>query len=185
MKTCITTLESLSPYAQSRYHNTPPLDGEQPDAKEERTWMNKAHVDATGMVFIPQMALSGCIKEAAKFLNKKIPGKRNETWTKHFESGVLVLNPVPLNINIKDVRKHSVHASADGSPGGKKRVLRYFPTVDQWKGTVEFTILDDMITKEIFGEVLDVSGNLIGLGAFRVRNRGYFGRFKVVSIKWK
>jgi hypothetical protein len=185
MKTCIVSLESLSPYAQSRYHNSPALEGEQADAKEERTWKSKAHVDSSGMIFIPQMAFAGCIKEAAKFLNKKIPGKRNETWTKHFESGVLVLNPMPLNMNINDVRKHAVHASADGTPGGKKRVLRFFPTIDTWKGTVEFTILDDMITKEIFSEVIDVAGNLIGLGAFRVRNRGYFGRFKVVNIKWK
>lgn len=185
MKTCILTLKSLSPYAQSRYHNTPKLEGEQPDAYEERTWREKAHTDQDGNVFIPPMAVAGGIKEAAKFINEKIPGRRNETWTKHFESGVLVLAPMQLGINIKDVRKHSVHASADGTPGGKKRVIRYFPTIDEWKGTIEVTVLDDMITPEIFSKVVVAFGNLIGLGAFRVRNRGYFGRFEVVSIKWK
>ena len=185
MKTCIITLESLSPYAQSRYHNVPKLDGEQPDAYEARTWQSKAHTTTSGEIFIPPMAIAGGIKEAAKFINEKIPGRRNETWTKHFESGVLVLTPLNLGINIKDARKHSVHASADGTPGGKKRVIRYFPTVDNWKGSIEVTILDDMITPEIFSKVVAAFGNLIGLGAFRVRNRGYFGRFQVTSIKWK
>lgn len=185
MKSCIVSLKSLSPYAQSRFHNTPKLDGEQADAHEERTWMNKAHVDSEGNVFIPPMAIAGCIKEAAKFINKKIPGKRNETWTKHFESGVLVLSPMKLGIKISDARKHTVHASADGSVGGKKRVIRYFPTIDAWQGSVEVTILDDMITPEIFTEVLATAGSLIGIGAFRVRNRGYFGRFEILSVKWK
>ena len=130
------------------------------------------------------MAIAGCIKEAAKFMNVKIPGRRNETWTKHFESGVLVLKPMSTGVNIKDARKHAVHCSADGKPGGKTRVMRYFPTIDDWKGTVDVTILDDMITEEIFSDVIATAGNLIGLGSFRVRNRGYFGRFGVVSIKW-
>lgn len=184
MKTCVITLESLSPYAQSRYHATPKIKGEQPDAWEERTWQNKSHTDATGQVFIPPMAIAGCIKDAAKFLNIKIPGRRNETWTKHFDSGILVLSPLMLGVNIKDARKHAVFCSSDGKPGGKSRVMRFFPTADKWKGSVEITLLDDMITEEIFSEVLAAAGNLIGFGAFRVRNRGYFGRFKVVSIKW-
>jgi hypothetical protein len=74
MRTCTITLKSLSAYAQSRYHNTPKLDGEQPDAWEERTWKNKAHVDPDGIVTIPPMAIAIAIKEACKFLNKKIPG---------------------------------------------------------------------------------------------------------------
>ena len=185
MKQCTIVLKSVSPYAQSRYHNTPKLEGEQPDAWEDRTWMNKAHTDSKGEVFIPPMAIAGSIKEAAKFMNEKIPGRRNETWTKHFESGILVLAPMYLGINIKDVRKNAIHCSSDGTVGGKKRVIRFFPTIEEWKGTVDVTVLDDMITPEIFSKVLALDGSLIGLGAFRVRNRGYFGRFEIVSIKWK
>ena len=185
VKTCTITLKSLSPYAQSRYHDTPKLEREQPDAWEARTWENKAHFGADGMVFIPPMALAITIKEACKFLNIKIPGRRNETWTKHFESGVLVTTPMSLGVNIKDVKKSVIRCSSDGTVGGKSKVTRYFPTIDEWKGSAEVVILDDMITPEIFSEVLVTAGNLIGMGAFRVRNRGYFGRFEVVSIKWK
>jgi hypothetical protein len=184
MKQCTVTLKSLSPYSQSRYHNTPKLKGEQPGAWEERTWATKAHISPDGIIEISPMAIAGCIKEAAKFMSMKIPGRGNETWTKHFESGILVLAPMSLGVNIKDARKHAVFCSSDGKPGGKSRVMRFFPTVDEWKGKVDVTILDDMITEEIFSEVVATAGNLIGLGSFRVRNRGYFGRFEMVSIKW-
>jgi hypothetical protein len=185
MKMCVISLKSLSPYMQSRFHNIPKLDGEQPDAWEERTWQNKAHFDSDGNVFIPPMAIAIAIKEACKFLNKKIPGRRNETWTKHFESGVLVTTPMMLGINIKDVQKNSIRCSSDGTVGGKSKVTRHFPAIPAWKGTTEVVILDDMITPEIFSEVLATAGNLIGVGAFRVRNRGYCGRFEITSIKWK
>lgn len=184
MKTCTITLKSLSPIAQSRYHNTPKLDGEQPGDWEERTWKNKAHTDADGNVFIPPMAIAIAIKEACKFLNKKIPGRRNETWTKHFESGVLVTTPMSLGVHIDNVKKSVIRCSSDGTVGGKTKVTRNFPTIDEWKGTANVVVLDDMINPEIFSEVLVTAGNLIGLGSFRVRNRGYFGRFEVVKITW-
>jgi hypothetical protein len=131
------------------------------------------------------MAFSGCIKEAAKFLNKKIPGKRNETWTKHFESGVIVSTPLNTGINVNDLQRYPVHCSSDGTPGGKTRVMRYFPVVNEWKGTITVTVLDDMIDKEIFSEVIVTAGSLIGIGTFRPRNRGYFGRFEITNIKWE
>jgi len=184
MRTATITLKSSSPIAQSFYHDTPKLDREQPDAYETRTWKNKAHTDTDGNIFIPPMAVALCIKEACKFLNIKIPGRRNETWTKHFESGLMVSKPLYMGTNIKDARKSVIRCSSDGTVGGKSKVTRYFPTVDEWKGTTDVIIMDDLITKEIFSEVLATAGNLIGMGSFRVRNRGYFGRFEVVSIKW-
>lgn len=190
MKTVVVSLKSMSPYMQSRFYapEVPKLAGEQPDAYEERTWKNKAHTTSDGTVFVPQMALSSVLQEAAKFMNKKIPGRRNETWTKHFESGIIVQKPMLLGINIKNVKKTTIHCSADGkagATGGKStRVIRHFPTVEEWKGTAEFIIFDDMITEEIFREVLVTAGNLIGIGSFRVRNRGFCGRFEIVSVKW-
>lgn len=178
------TIEGISPYTQSRYHGTPKLDGELPDAYEERTWKNKAHVTPDGHVFIPAVAIQTCIKDAAKFMNKKIPGRRNETWTKHFDSGILVSNPIVLDTKIDSVKKLSVHVPSDGKPGGKSRVMRHFPTIDNWGGTVELTILDDMITEDVLLEVCETAGNLIGLGTFRVRNRSTHGRFNVKKLKW-
>lgn len=166
------------------YHNTPKLDGEQPDAWEERTWRSKIRSDADGNVFLPPNALAICIKEACKFLNKKIPGQRNATWTKHFDAGIMITAPLYLGVKIGDVKKTSIRCSSDGTVGGKSKVTRHFPTVDEWKATAKVVVLDDMITPEIFSEVLATAGNLIGLGSFRVRNRGYFGRFEVVNIVW-
>ena len=53
-------------------------------------WRERLHVNSDGYVFIPPMAFKNCISEIAKYRSDKIPGKRNATYTKHFESGVLV-----------------------------------------------------------------------------------------------
>jgi hypothetical protein len=50
---------------------------------------------------------------------------------------------------------------------------------------VEYVISDDMITAEAFAHHLQQAGSLIGIGAFRVRNNGSYGRYRVDSIDWE
>lgn len=186
IRKAVITISGIAPYTQSRFHGTPKLDGELPDAYEERTWKNKAHVMPDGRIFIPAVSIMTCIKDAAKFMNRKIPGKGNETWTKHFDSGIIVSDNIVLNTKIDDAIKLTAHVPSDGVRGGSKRVLRHYPTVPagEWGGTVEILILDDVITKDIFTEVCETAGHLIGLGTFRVRNRSTHGRFNVTVDKW-
>lgn len=182
---CIVQIEGDAAYTQSRQHETPKLDGELPKDYEIRTWMNKAHLTDDGDVYIPAMALSKCIKEAAQFMNKKIPGKRNETWTKHFGSGIHVMRPGVLKGSGKRIRCLVTSVPPDGKPGGKARVTKMFPTVDDpWATEFEVQILDDLITPEIFSEVMHVAGTLIGIGTFRVRNNSTHGRFHAVGLQW-
>ena len=70
-----------------------------------------------------------------------------------------------------------------GSAGGSS-VVRNMPTIPNWNGTVDFYILDDTITEDVFERVLSEAGKLIGIGQFRPQNGGYAGRFKVKNIKW-
>ncbi len=87
------TLSSTAPYGQSRAHEAPKLPRETPDAYEERTWRQKAHVDGQGRVVIPAMAFKQALDKAAKMLGKKIPGRGNSTYSAFFKSGQLVLIP--------------------------------------------------------------------------------------------
>ena len=105
MKICIATLASISPYSQSRMHDTPKLDKENAADYEERTWKNKAHVDGEGLIFIPPMALKQAIDAAAKFLSIQIPGKGKATYTKHFRSGLLIMDAIPTGLHIDQVQK--------------------------------------------------------------------------------
>ena len=59
------------------------------------------------------------------------------------------------------------------------------PMIPKWSGTVDYFILDELITQDIFTRVLVASGRLIGIGRFRPRHRGYYGRFNVESVNWQ
>jgi hypothetical protein len=186
MKKAIATLKSISPYSQSRFHNSPKLEKELADAYEERTWREKCHFDAkTQELFIPPMAFANSIKEAAKYRNIQIPGKGKSTFTKHFEAGLMVFAPLPLRVTKKEVAGEWIYANADGMRGGSRRVMRCFPVVYEWQGAVEYIILDDIITKDVFEEVLFTSGQLIGIGRFRPRNLGFFGRFECGKLSFE
>jgi len=63
-------------------------------------------------------------------------------------------------------------------------VLKNFGVIQQWQGDVVFHILDDIITEDIFRQVLEAAGNVIGIGRWRPRNGGLYGRFEIVKLKF-
>jgi hypothetical protein len=183
MKTYIAELESVSPYSQSRFYETAKLDREQAAEYEERTWRGRMHVDSTGRVFIPPMSIKNCLSEAAKFLSVQIPGKGKSTYTKHFEAGILVTDPITLGIKADDVPGEWLFVPASGKRGDGKRVKKCFPVIHEWKGKATIYVLDEIITEKVLAEHLEKAGGFIGLGRFRPRNNGFYGRFKVTSLK--
>ena len=184
------TIESApgSPYSQSKNIDLvehPKKEKELSDAYEERTARFRIHRTADGRVEIPQTALSNAIKEGAKRLALPIKGKRMQTYTKNFEAGVQVLEPITLDVKADDVPLERLFLSSDGRPGGGgKRVWRFYPRIDRWSATVKLGVFDDIITEEVFGKVLASAGQLVGIGRFRPQNRGFYGRFVVKSIAW-
>ena len=185
MKICHATLKSASPYSSSRAHDTEKLSRETPDAYEERTWKEKGHYLPDGTMFIPPMAFKMSLDRAAKMLGVRIPGKSAATYTKFFASGILVLESPPLVSVTRDtVAKDRIHANADGVRGSGKRVWKNFPRVDNWEITVDFHIIADEITDDIFLQHLKQAGAFVGVGRFRPENAGYYGRFKVVNVSW-
>ena len=183
MKTFVARLKSVSVYSQSKFHQTEKLEKEGHDAYERRTCRDRLHVDEDGMVFIPPMAFKNCLAEAAKYLSIQIPGKGKNTYTKHFEAGLLVMDPVPLGIKKEDVPIEGLFVPSDGRRGGGKRVMKWFPYIPKWEGEVPFYVLDETITKDVLALHLEQSGKFIGIGRFRPRNNGFYGRFDVLSLK--
>ena len=184
MHIAIARLKSVSPYSQSRYHAIPCDPKETPDDHERRTWRERCHATDDGRIFIPPMAFKNCLSEAAKFLGKQIKGKGKATYTKHFEAGILVLEPLILPIRKDEVEGEWLFVPKDGVRGGGKRVMKCFPLIRQWEGDVTFHILDNLITEHVFLEHLEEAGKFIGIGRFRPRNNGFYGRFEVVDLKW-
>ena len=184
MKIAKAYLKSAAPYSQSRYYDVPKLEKELPKDYEERTWMERLHSTKDGNVFIPPMAFKNCLAEAAKYISMKIPGKRNATYTKHFEAGVLVTDPLVLPNKKDETEGEWYFVPSDGKRGGGTRVSKCFPVIHEWEGEVNFFIFDETVTESVFKKHLEQAGMFIGIGRFRPRNNGYYGRFNVQKIEW-
>jgi len=184
MRIAVATLESLSPYSQSRQHDTPRTEKEGHDDYERRTWLNRTHVNNDGYVFIPPMAFKFSLETAARFLRIRIPGKGQSEYGKHFRSGVLVPVGLVLPVKKEDVPGEWLQLHANGKRGSGARVPRCMPHIDKWRGDVEYYVLDDVITPDVFEQHLREAGNFIGIGRFRPENGGYYGRYTVVEVVW-
>lgn len=174
-------LKSITPYSQGKHYEVEKKNREQPAQYEERTWKERLHTDENGEVFIPPMAFKNCLSEAAKYLSMTIPGKGKATYTKHFEAGVLVIDRTFLGINKKDVKGEWYFVPSNGRRGDGTRVNKCFPVIPEWEADVTFHVLDEIITEEVFMEHLKAAGSFIGIGRFRPRNNGYYGRFQIVK----
>ena len=185
MRQVTVTFRGLSPYSQSRMHDTPKLDKERPDDYEVRTWREKMTTDKAGQVTIPAMAFKQALPVAAKRLGMQIPGRGKSTYTKYFEGDVICNADVPLGIEKADVPSITINANSDGVRGSGKRVKRIFPMIHEWGGQADFTIFDDTITQPVFEQVFTAAGMSVGIGRFRPENGGLNGRFEAVRFDWK
>jgi hypothetical protein len=185
MHRAVATLRSNGKYSQSRPHRVGHLDREIPEDYEARTWKARLHTTPDGHVLIPPMSFKNCLSEAAKFMSRQIPGKGKATYTKHFEAGIMITDPIILPIHEEKVEGEWLFVPADGKRGGPKRVYRCFPVIPEWSGDLVIHILDDIITKPVLEEHLVAAGNFIGIGRFRPRNNGYYGRFNLIGLEWE
>ena len=180
-----TRISAAAPLLQSRSHEEPKLPREILNDYEKRTWRGKAHTTSEGQVLIPAIAPKRSLDEVAKYLGRQIPGKGKSTYTKHFEAGVQCSDDLLLfdakgdRILIQNVQAQRIFVNSDGVRGSGKRVHKFFPCITDWVADASFEVWDDIITPDVFQDYLTFAGRLIGIGAFRVRNGGFCGRFKV------
>ena len=178
-------IEGISPYSSSRQHDEPRLEKEGHEDYDKRTWLAKLNCDENGIAVVPAMGLKQCLDRAVKVLGMQVPGKGKATYTKHFLSGCICAADMSLGVHRDTVASVTINANADGVRGSGKRVRRIFPVISKWKGTAEFVILDDAITKPVFEKVAKEAGSFVGVGRFRPENGGLNGRFTVTGFEWR
>lgn len=193
MKILTVKLRGVSPYSQSKHYVKDKLQGESDDDHYRRTWRKHLHVDKDGYVMIPANSLKNCLSEAAKFMSIPVPGKGKASYTKHVEAGVMVAKSPSLGIKAADVEHEPLFLPSDGRRGGPKRVMKYYPIIPEWEATAEFIIVDETVLQRsvnpssngrtVFEDILEGAGQYIGLGRFRPRNNGFYGRFEIVSVE--
>lgn len=194
MKTATVHLTSAAPYSQSRLFTkteVPALEKESPADYGMRNWRHHQHSDKDGNIYIPPMALKNALMECAQYLGEKIPGKGQSTWTRFFTAGILCTEPVVL----KDMAGKPFHrdstecetfmCSVNGKRGPGPRVPRTFPVIREWQADAIFYILDETITRDVFDRYFSEAGKFIGVGRFRPRNGGTYGRFYAEVTDWK
>lgn len=194
MKTVIAHLKSAagSPLSQSRYHGLDKLEKETAEAYDLRTWRDKAHFDEESKLYHPPIAFKRAVDEAAKRNGKQVPGKGKERYTKHFVSGVQVFErPYLTNgkgrLTKEDLVQRRTLVDSTGKKGsaGGTSVVRNFPDIPCWEAQVSFVVLNEIITEEVFEEMLIEAGQFVGIGVFRPENGGYYGRFSVEKMDWQ
>lgn len=183
MKIATAKLESLSPYSQSQRLRTPRDDKEPWDHYEDRVWQERMHVNDDGFVYIPPMCFKRSLETAAKFLRMRIPGKDRSEYGKHFLAGIIVSEGLVLPVKAKDADSEWLPLSGSGKKGGMD-VNKRMPLFPEWSGEVTFYVLDDTITPDVFEKHLNEAGNFIGIGRFRPEKGGFYGRYKVLGVKW-
>lgn len=186
MRNVIIEIEGLTPYSASKHIEQNLLKGETKDAHEKRRWREKAHVNDAGEIYIPGVAFKLALDETAALLNEKIPGKGNQTWTSQFATGVVAMSDVELGIPLEEVKAIEIFAHANGKRGPGTRVMRYFPFVPSWSGTLEMRIFNDTLPEEIFERFFEQAGLLAGVGRGRpiTKSPAGNGRFRPVKFTW-
>lgn len=179
-------IEGLTPYSASKYFEPDIQKGESKDAHEKRRWREKAHVDESGVVYIPGVSFKMALDEAASLLNEKIPGKGNQTWTGQFATGVVAMNDVSLGVKLDDVKPIQIFAHANGKRGPGTRVMRWFPYIPTWGGELELRVFNDTIPEDVFERFFEQAGLLSGVGRGRpiTKSAAGNGRFRPVAFEW-
>lgn len=174
-----------SPYSQSKKHDAPELEKEGKDAYAARTWASHLHLNEAGNIVLPAMSIKNGLSTTARRLGMKIPGKRNSTFTKHFDGGLMVFGDIDLGIAPADAECEKLFLPSDGVRGSGKRVWKYYPRINAWACTFDIHVLDDTITEKVLIEHLEEFGKYVGVGRFRPQNGGFYGRFEVTKVVWR
>jgi hypothetical protein len=179
------TIEGIAPLSFSRPVQTPKEQGEDYDVYESRIWREKMHVDGDGNVFIPPMMMKQCLESTAKYLSESVPGKGTSKFTKHFLSGIMVIDPILIGVKAKDVVSERLYVNADGKKGSGTRVWRVFPLISRWSGDVTVYITDPILQChwQKVPEYAEFGGKFNGLGRFAPRRGGFYGRYKVSNVR--
>jgi len=128
------------------------------------------YVNKEGKIFVPAMALLGCLREAGK--QHKAPGRGKQSLKALIMSGIRIFPEEVI------VSPQTWEIDARTAVIQRQRIMRWRPRFDIWELSFDLKILDeDTLSPSQIREVLSDAGKYNGLLDFRP----FFGTFTVKS----
>ena len=141
-------LESITPARFNRHlGNLEKEANESRDDFEKRIWQERGEYDEKDHLFLNRLRFKTCIALGAQWLNMKIPGEGNSTYTKLFKGSLIITNHISLKVHRGDVEGIWLFTAPKKGQGSR---WVCFPQVEEWAGTLECHVHDEKITPEVF-----------------------------------
>lgn len=179
-------IEGLTPYMQHRMDDVKLEEWEKnrkqiierPDVNIQDLTRAEFHCyrNDAGKCYIPAEQLRIAFINGGTYLKSKV-GTRTKSM-KGIIAAVLMISPEEITIPDYDVidKRSAVNRNI------KARVMVIRPKWLTWQAEFDMILDNGTLTKEMITELINVTGNYVGIGSYRPTNNGYFGRFKLIDI---
>jgi hypothetical protein len=182
-------IEGVTPYMQHRMDDIK-LDEweknrkqiiERPDVSVEDAKRSEYHCyrNKNGSCFIPAEQLRIAMINGGTYLKSKVGSK-----TKSMKGIIAaVMRITPEEILLPDFDEIDKRSAVNRNV--KARVMVVRPKWSAWAAEFDMLLDNGTLTKEMLTELVNVTGNYVGIGSYRPTNNGYFGRFILKDISLK
>lgn len=182
-------IEGKTPYMQHRMDDVKLQDWEKnrkhiierPDVNQEDLKRADFHSyrNPQGHCYIPSEQLRIAFINGGGYLKSKVGNSKKSM--KGVIAAVLQITPEEILLPDFDLidKRSAVNKNI------KARVIVVRPKWSRWEAEFDMIFDNDTLTKETITELIDTTGNYVGIGSYRPTNNGYFGRFKLISLETK
>lgn len=181
------TIKGLTPYMQHRMD----------DQKLEQWEKNRKHIierpevsheDAVraeyhcyrnqdGKCYIPADQLRMALINGGGYLKSKVGTKTKSM--KSIIAAMFMVTPEEILLPDYDVidKRSAVNRNV------KARVITVRPKWNEWQAVFTMEVGEKSVTRETITELIQTTGNYVGIGSYRPTNNGSFGRFELIELK--
>ena len=152
---------------------------ERPDINKEDAIRAEYHVyrNKDGKCFIPAEQLRIAFINGGGYLKSKVGNSKRSM--KGVFAAIMRISPEEILLHDYDeIDKRSAVNKAV-----KARVIVIRPKWSMWEAEFDMIIDNETITEQTLTELIETTGNYVGIGSYRPTNNGYFGRFKLIELK--
>jgi hypothetical protein len=175
-KSVVITIEGISPLLMHRYPIEPlqvPVEKMSAEEAAEVATYRLNGIDSD--LYVPGQAVQRALVAGAAYSK----GKGRASLQKQVAACVLV----PEDKLSLGAKSYVIDARPVMIPATRGRVVRYRPRLDTWRLKFELEFDNELLTEQQLRQVVDDTGQRVGLLDFRPERKGPFGRFNVT--RWE